>query len=111
MTSHFIVLCSKAGINYNYHYYTPLDFDLKFEVLGEDVSNPESEANSIVSKPTGFRLTRKDTATVDFHIIGANVLGVWLKYLTKTLNQIGLHKLFRPLRKLGKGGFATVYEV
>ena len=27
------------------------------------------------------------------------------------LNQVGFHKLFNPKRKLGKGGFATVYEV
>lgn len=34
MTSHFMVLCEKNGLDYNYLYYTPLDFDLKFEVLG-----------------------------------------------------------------------------
>lgn len=27
------------------------------------------------------------------------------------MTQIGFHEQFRPMRKLGKGGFATVYEV
>jgi serine/threonine protein kinase len=27
------------------------------------------------------------------------------------LNQIGFHKLYKPIKKIGKGGFATVYEV
>ena len=58
-----------------------------------------------------MRLSRKNAANVDFHIISVNVLGVWLKYLTKKINQIGLHKMFKPLRKLGKGGFARCYEL
>lgn len=31
--------------------------------------------------------------------------------MTKMVNQLGFHKMFKPMRKLGKGGFATVYEV
>lgn len=31
--------------------------------------------------------------------------------MSKNLNQSGFHKLYKPIRKLGKGGFATVYEV
>jgi serine/threonine protein kinase len=27
------------------------------------------------------------------------------------INQRGFHELFKPLRKLGKGNFASVYEV
>lgn len=111
MTSSFIALCEKAFLDFNYLFYTPLDFDLKFEVLGEN-SNPENlDQNSIFSKPTGFRLVRQDASSIDFQIVSSNVLGIWLKYLTKMLNQIGFHNLFKPLRKLGKGGFATVYEV
>jgi hypothetical protein len=29
----------------------------------------------------------------------------------RLLTQIGFHRLFKPVKKLGKGGFATVYEV
>lgn len=34
-----------------------------------------------------------------------------MKFLGKILNQYGFHQLFKPIKKLGKGGFATVYEV
>jgi hypothetical protein len=46
---------------------------------------------------------------VEFDIVDSNVLPIWLKYLGKMLNEVGFHKIFKPLRKLGKGGFATVY--
>ena len=36
---------------------------------------------------------------------------MWIKYLTKNINQLGFHNIYKPVRKLGKGGFATVYEV
>jgi serine/threonine protein kinase len=36
---------------------------------------------------------------------------IWIKYLTRCLNQLGFHRLYKPIKKLGKGGFASVYEV
>lgn len=35
----------------------------------------------------------------------------WIERLTKKITQVGFHEQFRPIRKVGKGGFATVYEV
>ena len=32
-------------------------------------------------------------------------------YLSKKINQKGFHEMFKPLKKLGKGNFASVYEV
>jgi serine/threonine protein kinase len=34
-----------------------------------------------------------------------------VRLLSRNLNQLGFHRLYKPVKKLGKGGFATVYEV
>lgn len=34
----------------------------------------------------------------------------WATILGKRMNQKGFHEMFKPIRKLGKGNFATVYE-
>ncbi len=39
------------------------------------------------------------------------VLEGWVAALRGRLNQRGFHEMFRPLKKLGKGNFASVYEV
>lgn len=35
----------------------------------------------------------------------------WSLHLSKLINQRGFHELFKPIRKLEKGNFASVYEV
>ena len=44
-------------------------------------------------------------------ILGESVTEIWIRFLSRKLNQLGFHRLFKPVKKLGKGGFATVYEV
>ena len=39
------------------------------------------------------------------------VVDTWVHHLSRLLHQKGFHERFKPLRKLGKGNFATVYEV
>ena len=34
----------------------------------------------------------------------------WTALLLKRINVKGFHQMFKPIRKLGKGNFATVYE-
>lgn len=36
---------------------------------------------------------------------------LWREYFEKTLKERGFHELFKPLKKIGRGGFATVYLV
>lgn len=35
----------------------------------------------------------------------------WKNYLESVLNQRGFHELFKPIKKIGKGNFASVYLV
>jgi serine/threonine protein kinase len=35
----------------------------------------------------------------------------WLRELTARLNRIGFSDYFRPIQRIGKGGYALVYEV
>lgn len=36
---------------------------------------------------------------------------MWIIHLSKLINQKGFHEIFKPIKKLGKGNFASVYEV
>lgn len=48
---------------------------------------------------------------VELIITTGSMIDIWIKYLSRCLNQLGFHLLYKPVKKLGKGGFATVYEV
>jgi hypothetical protein len=78
-------------------------------VLYETNNFGNSNATSIFSRPIGFKFVKKNAENLEFQIIDENLLGVWLKLLSKNINQLGFHQLFKPVKKLGKGGFATVY--
>lgn len=39
----------------------------------------------------------------------AQTLKVWRDVLAGKLNQRGFHELFKPIKKIGKGNFASVY--
>lgn len=34
---------------------------------------------------------------------------MWKEQLEKVINQRGFHSLFKPIKKIGKGNFASVY--
>jgi hypothetical protein len=61
------------------------------------------------SKKIGFKLIKNNCQPVSLYIQSDHLLDYWIKYLTKHLNQQGFHKYYKPIRKLGKGGSATVY--
>lgn len=39
------------------------------------------------------------------------MIEAWILCLSKKINRKGFHEMFKPLKKLGKGNFASVYEV
>ena len=67
-------------------------------------------AKLLHAKELGFRLI-KGNAFVDFYPTQQLLAPIWTKRLSQDLNQHGFHKLYKPLRKLGSGASATVYEV
>lgn len=38
-------------------------------------------------------------------------MDVWIENLTQKLNQKGFHDYYQAIKKIGKGGFASVYLV
>ena len=82
----------------------PLTFDLKFATLTQNSS--EKYPHKI-----GFTLFYDQQRQFSFYCLDLAAAEAWSYCLSRRLNQQGFHQLFRPLRKLGKGNFASVYEV
>lgn len=55
----------------------------------------------------GFRLFSEDNKTIDFY--GSDSIS-FSEHLGKILNMKGFQEMFKAVRKLGRGNFATVYE-
>lgn len=39
----------------------------------------------------------------------SNLIKDWRNVLARKINQRGFHELFKPIKKIGKGNFASVY--
>jgi len=63
-----------------------------------------------MTKAIGFRIFKDRVNSLDLYPKASNLIDLWIKQLGRNLNQLGFHQLFRPIKKLGSGGFATVYE-
>lgn len=63
-----------------------------------------------MTKAIGFRLIKDKDNLLALYPKVPSLIDLWIKQLGRNLNQIGFHQLFRPIKKLGSGGFATVYE-
>ena len=71
------------------------EFDLKFSIYdGEIIFELHGQTNTTMV----FKLPLNDQK-------------LWEKVLRKKLNQKGFHQIFKPLKKIGKGSFATVFLV
>lgn len=79
-----LILIGNMCLNYN--------FDLKFGVKGGSVKF-ENHLNSM-----SLDLPRNDEKD-------------WRQVLRLYLNQKGFHETFKPIKKIGKGNFASVYLV
>ena len=68
----------------------PFTFDIRFMISDDKITFLENE-NDI-----SFELVQKDKIC-------------WRNVLKQFLNQTGFHQQFKPIKKIGKGNFASVY--
>jgi serine/threonine protein kinase len=47
--------------------------------------------------------------SVSIYTADVKALKEWKQILSKKLSQGGFHKTYRPIKKIGKGSFASVY--
>ncbi len=50
--------------------------------------------------PIGFRLFKGNSLLVELEITSTDLLAIWLKNLSKRVNQIGFYDIIRPLSRL-----------
>lgn len=63
-----------------------------------------------MSKAIGFKIFKDKESPLSLYPKVSSLIDLWIKHLGRNLNQFGFHQHFRPIKKLGSGGFATVYE-
>jgi len=78
-------------------------------------SSPKIGTSYITQKDTksakiGFRLYLDEGFGCSFYA-PSDIIEKWVSYLQRQIHQKGFHERFKPIRILGKGNFATVYEV
>jgi len=66
---------------------------------------------NVTSRKLGLKLFYDSLRSFTFYSVNLAVVEAWVLVLSKKLNQKGFHEMFKPLKKLGKGNFASVYEV
>lgn len=106
----YLVIFTWKNTKKEYLYQTELSFDIKFEIIYE-LDGHCSPEQAVYSKPIGFKIIKDNTHKIEIFPKCKSITPLWIKSLSKNLNQSGFHKLFKLIKKVGKGGFANVYEV
>ena len=66
----------------------------------------------MLSEPYGLRFERDEDKPLILESVSAGKhLLPWRDSLERKLNQRGFHEIFKPIKKIGKGNFASVYLV
>ncbi|CAD8076224.1 unnamed protein product [Paramecium sonneborni] len=91
--------------------YILLDFEVKFEILRENIIKKNEEDDSL-GQIKGISLIKdlgNDTITQTKYFGGEKLIKQWRDYLKSRINQWKFHQMFRVYKKIGKGNFASVY--
>jgi serine/threonine protein kinase len=59
----------------------------------------------------GFKLLNDFNEIITVLIEFTNITALWILHLSKVINESGFHSFYKPIRVLGKGSSATVYEI
>lgn len=57
----------------------------------------------------GIRFEKTGHTPIELFSSSVAGLQMWKEQLEKVINQRGFHSLFKPIKKIGKGNFASVY--
>ena len=79
-------------------------FDLVLELV-----RTEAEKKHSLGKPEALRFERFGEIVTLENKEEQEGLLTWRDALSPILNQRGFHELFKPIKKVGKGNFASVY--
>lgn len=80
-----------------------LTFDLIFTLL--------RVGDEVVGEPHGLKFERFEKEFTLHNVNMGKSLLEWRNKLQKMINQRGFHELYKPIKKVGKGNFASVYLV
>ena len=58
---------------------------------------------------TGIRFDKEGFEAETIYSSTQELLKLWKNVLEDRINQRGFHELFKPIKKIGKGNFASVY--
>lgn len=90
-----------------------IDFDCQFSLAqtnqappAEDPEHPKEPSCSFV-----LHLERTNHGSMDFHGSTISHYQRWCDVLASNMNQLNFHSLFKPIKKLKQGTFASVYKV
>ncbi|CAD8121324.1 unnamed protein product [Paramecium sonneborni] len=88
--------------------YLKLDFDIKFEIIDEQIIRNGEEENCF-GQIIGIQFNY-GIGMISSQLRGSeNQIKELRNFLRSRINQLKFHKYFRVFKKIGKGNFATVY--
>ena len=103
-----------VSLNYNHqqlYYKAKFNFDLKFQIIfSEQVKLVLFQENPLSLK-LGFKLYKDQQHWNQFFTQNVVDINALIRILSAHLNERGFHYQYKPIKKLGKGNFASVYEV
>ncbi|CAD8060351.1 unnamed protein product [Paramecium primaurelia] len=91
--------------------YIKLDFDIKFEILRENVVKKSDDDDSL-GQIKGISIIKdlgNETIIQEKYFGGERLIKQWREFLSNRINQWQFHQMFRVYKKIGKGNFASVY--